>query len=201
MGQWAGQIVTMRVVQRYWFVVSSRSSETIWAATWENQQNDVRPAKTQIIIWSVFAVRMKKAWVLSYQLNAQQRLWSDWADAQADLSLRWAHILLVLSCRGSYHVLFFLHNQRPKLKMLPFFLLINVHVCMPSIEHTNTELNRHHYMDRVKRIWYLSLMRAAKHPRSLARTFAARSYEQWVKMNLQRESQILGPSEWLGMRS
>ena len=38
----------------------------------------------------VFAVHMKKAWVLSYPLSAQQRLWSDWADAQTDLSLRWA---------------------------------------------------------------------------------------------------------------
>ena len=38
---------------------------------------------------SVVAVRMKKAWVLSYPLSAQRRLWSDWADAQADLSLRW----------------------------------------------------------------------------------------------------------------
>ena len=34
---------------------------------------------------------MKKAWVLSYPLSAQRRLWSDWADVQADLSLRWAH--------------------------------------------------------------------------------------------------------------
>ena len=39
------------------------------------------------------------------------------------------------------------------------------------------------------------------HPRSLARTFAARSYKQWIKRNLQTESQIAGPSEWLGMRS
>ena len=39
----------------------------------------------------VFAVRIKKAWVLSYPLSAQRRLWSDWMDAQADLSLRWAH--------------------------------------------------------------------------------------------------------------
>ena len=39
------------------------------------------------------------------------------------------------------------------------------------------------------------------HPRSLARTFAARSYKQWVKRNLQTESQIPGPSEWLGMRN
>ena len=39
----------------------------------------------------VFAVHMKKTWVLSYPLSAQRRLWSDWADAQADLSHRWAH--------------------------------------------------------------------------------------------------------------
>ena len=39
------------------------------------------------------------------------------------------------------------------------------------------------------------------HPRSLARTFAARSYKQWVKRNLQTESQIPSPSEWLGMRN
>ena len=34
---------------------------------------------------------MKKPWVLSYPLSAQQRVWSDWADAQADLSLCSAH--------------------------------------------------------------------------------------------------------------
>ena len=52
----------------------------------------VRPAKTQISLGiRVFAVRMKKPCVLSYPLSAQQILWSDWADAQADLSLRWAH--------------------------------------------------------------------------------------------------------------
>ena len=39
----------------------------------------------------VFAVRMQKTWVLSYPLSAQRRLLSDWADAHADLSLRWAH--------------------------------------------------------------------------------------------------------------
>ena len=39
----------------------------------------------------VFAVHMKKAWVLSYPLSAQRRLWSDWAGAKADLSLRRAH--------------------------------------------------------------------------------------------------------------
>ena len=40
----------------------------------------------------VFAVCMKKAWVLSYPLSAPQSLCSDWPDAQADLSLRWVHM-------------------------------------------------------------------------------------------------------------
>ena len=39
------------------------------------------------------------------------------------------------------------------------------------------------------------------HLRSLVRTSAARLYRQWVKRNLQTESQIHSPSEWLGMRS
>ena len=40
------------------------------------------------------------------------------------------------------------------------------------------------------------------HPRSLARTSAARSYKQWVMSNHeQTESQIPSHSEWLGMRS
>ena len=34
---------------------------------------------------------MKKAWVLSFPLSAQRRLWSNWAD----LSLRWAHSYFV----------------------------------------------------------------------------------------------------------
>ena len=34
---------------------------------------------------------MKKAWVLSYPVSALRRLWSDWADAQAYLSLRWVY--------------------------------------------------------------------------------------------------------------
>ena len=38
------------------------------------------------------------------------------------------------------------------------------------------------------------------HPRSLARTSAARSYKQWVKRNLQTES-FPGPTEVLGMCS
>ena len=69
----------------------------MWATTWQNQQSECAPNEDSDqpghppSLIRVFAVRMKKAWVLSYPLSAQRSLWSDWADAQADLSLRWAH--------------------------------------------------------------------------------------------------------------
>ena len=52
----------------------------------------------------VFAVRMKKKWVLGYPLSAQRRLWSDWADAQADLNVRWAHMSFCWFCRAAAHI-------------------------------------------------------------------------------------------------
>ena len=72
-----------------------------WAVTWQNQQNGCAPSKDSDqpghlpSMIRVFAVHMKKAWVLSYPLSALRRLWSDWADAQADLSLRWVHTYFV----------------------------------------------------------------------------------------------------------
>ena len=69
----------------------------IWAATWQNRQSDCAPSEDSDqpghppSLIRVFAVRMEKALVLNYPLSAQRRLWSDWVDAQADLSLRWAH--------------------------------------------------------------------------------------------------------------
>ena len=51
----------------------------------------------------VLAVCMKKAWVLSYPLSAQRRLWSDWADTKADLSLHWAHMPFCWFCHEVAH--------------------------------------------------------------------------------------------------
>ena len=69
----------------------------VWAASWRN--NKMACAPTEVSDQPehsprpirVFAVRMKKPWVLIYSWSAQRRVWSDWADAQADLRLRWAH--------------------------------------------------------------------------------------------------------------
>ena len=51
-----------------------------WAATWQNQQSGCAPSQDSDqpghppSLIRVFAVRMKKAWVLSYPLSAQRRL-------------------------------------------------------------------------------------------------------------------------------
>ena len=73
----------------------------------------VSPAKTQISlgihpVWSAssFAVRLKQAWVLGYPLSAQRRVRSDWADTQADLSLRWAHMPFCWFCHDAAHLIF-----------------------------------------------------------------------------------------------
>ena len=74
------------------------TDNVIWATSWQNQQNERAPSEDSDqpghppSLIRVFAVRVKKAVTLSYPLSAQRRLWSDWTDAQADLSLRWAHI-------------------------------------------------------------------------------------------------------------
>ena len=44
--------------------------------------------------WKLTAICMfywVLTWVFSSPFSAQWKLWSDWADAQADLSFRWAH--------------------------------------------------------------------------------------------------------------
>ena len=78
-----------------YFCNSVTSPKHIWAAAWQNQQETCAPSKDSDqpghppSLIRVFAVHMKNAWIHSYPLSAQQRLWSDWVDAEADLSLRW----------------------------------------------------------------------------------------------------------------
>ena len=76
-----------------------KTNEMIWAPSEDSDQPGHPPSLIR-----VFAVCMKKAWVLSYPLSAQRRLWSDWADAQADLSRRWAHSHFVGFCHEAAHI-------------------------------------------------------------------------------------------------
>ena len=73
------------VFRSFSVILSSWTTGKYWAVTWQKNEVIMRPAKTQISlgirpVWSVFAEPCR-----------QRRLWSDWADAQADRSLRWAH--------------------------------------------------------------------------------------------------------------
>ena len=70
---------------------------------WAPSEDSDQPGHPPSLI-RVFAVRMKKPWVLSYPLSAERRLGSDWADAQADLSLRWAHMQLCWFCHEAAHL-------------------------------------------------------------------------------------------------
>ena len=111
---------------------------SVWATTWQNKQNECAPSEDSDqpghphSLIRVFAVRMKKAWALSYPLSAQRRLWSDWADAQADLSLHWAHTHFVgfviswpsIVVRKKQSILGLLTRHHPQ------FLSINYSFCM-----------------------------------------------------------------------
>ena len=98
----------------------------------KNNKMTVGPEKTDQprhspSLISVFAVRMKKAWVLSYPSSTQRRLWSDWADAQVDLSLLgaqsfcWfchevAHMKIIVGHTSLDHVTLTYHMSRSKTK-------------------------------------------------------------------------------------
>ena len=98
----------------------------IWAATWQNQQYGCAPSEDSDqpgqppSLTRVFAVRMRTAWVLSYPLSAQRRLWWDWANAQTDLSLRWAHSHIVgFVMRRLIYGLIWIHQLCPGVLFYP----------------------------------------------------------------------------------
>ena len=67
-------------------------------------QEDSDEPRHQFSLIRVFTIHMKKAWVLSFSLSAQGRLWSEWAHAQGRQICVFAGrtpIWLVLSCLSS----------------------------------------------------------------------------------------------------
>ena len=68
----------------------------------------VHPANTQISlgirpVWSVFSARSMGSSGPKLSSCGQRRLWSDWVDAQADLSLRWVHMPFCWFCHEAAH--------------------------------------------------------------------------------------------------
>ena len=69
----------------------------IWASTWQDQQNECAPSEDSDqpghppSLIRAFAVRTMGSKGPKLSSCGQRRLWSDRANSQADLSLRWAH--------------------------------------------------------------------------------------------------------------
>ena len=72
-------------------------NQSIWATSWQNQQNDCAPSKDSD---QPGQSSLCTHWVAKDPsfLHADSEDWSDWVDAQADLSLRWAHMPFCWFC-------------------------------------------------------------------------------------------------------
>ena len=84
-------------------MTSTKVSSSKFEPHHDKTNKSVRPAKTQISLGirpvrSVFAVRLMGSWGPTVSSCGQRRLWSDWADAQADLSVRCSHLPLCWFC-------------------------------------------------------------------------------------------------------
>ena len=124
----------------------------------------------------------------------------DWSESSLGAQI----ILLVLSWGGSYITSVLQRGARRWKKEWKTFNSVNS--CSKTIDRILVWRNTLIFGPRQANlvpIAYASSEGSGEpaHPRSLARTSAARSYKQWVKRNLQTESRIPSPSEWLGMRS
>ena len=90
----------------------------IWAAVWQNQQNDLCAQWRQISldIRPAFAVCSKDGQGPKVSSYAQWRRWSDWVECAgwSESSLSTHVILLVLSCSSSFHVFCYIFSQRPR---------------------------------------------------------------------------------------
>ena len=105
-----------------------------WIASWHNQQNGMcaqrrlrsAGASAQSDQSSLSAWR-KLGSLATYPLSAQRRLWSDWANAPADLSLCWVHSYFVVLSWGRFLYLRFV-NRFIGVDVLFVWLLHDLHI-------------------------------------------------------------------------
>ena len=99
--------ILLRRIEKKWHLshlMTKMTNPTKW---------HMRPANTQISlgirpVWSEFTVRMNLGSLATHWVYSED--WSDWADAQADLSLRWAHRSFCWFCHEAAHfVISYLH--------------------------------------------------------------------------------------------
>ena len=112
------------------FLVSLTQCTYTWAASWQNQQCGCEPSKDSDqpghppSLIRVFPVRSMGSQGPKLCSCGQRRLWSDWANAQADLSLRWAH----------HHIVGFVMRRLTCCCTCLFLHFVSVNFCCLSCE-------------------------------------------------------------------
>ena len=83
--------------EMYMCCIYRLEEEAFWATSWQTHkmtfvpsEDSDQPGHPPSLI-RVFTVRSMGSLGPNFASGGQSWLWSDWADAQADLSLRWAH--------------------------------------------------------------------------------------------------------------
>ena len=101
----------------------------IWAVAWQNQQNNLCTQQRLRSAWaSALPDQSLRWWIVgssaTHWVHCED--WSDWADAQADLSLRWVHRSFCWFCHEAAHMYIML-----------YFCNIFILLCCPTSRQTS----------------------------------------------------------------
>ena len=107
-----------------YFLTMNYYDSHIGAASWQNKQNGMCAQRKLRSAWAsaqsdqslrcvlsgpkgpkLSSCGQRRLWSDCADAQADLRLWSDWADAQADLSLRWAHMPFCWFCHEAAHMI------------------------------------------------------------------------------------------------
>ena len=126
--------------------------------TCEPSEISDQPGHPPILI-RIFTMRSNGSYGPNLSSCGQRRLWSNWADAQTDLSLRWAHIPYCWFCHDVAHLICFSGDS-----------IISTMKIEPRNDKTN----------KVTVLPAQTQIRLPGHPPSLIRVLAVRMKKAWV---------------------
>ena len=101
--------------EMYLCCICRLEEEAFWATSWQNQQNDFCAQRRLRSAWASAqygqSLRLRSVGSLgsNFASGGQRWLWLDLADAQADLSLRWAHRSFCWFCHAVAHFSYWNH--------------------------------------------------------------------------------------------
>ena len=101
------EMSSLRTKPRKWLCAQQRQISLGICPVWSEASLCAQWVAKDPSLIRVFAVRSVGSYGLKLSSCGQRRLWSDWADAQADLSLHWAHMPLCWFCHAAAQINWF----------------------------------------------------------------------------------------------